>query len=79
MDQFFSVPTPTQLVLRYSSSCNLSEGCPLYLLSPLSYLIALLPSLASQDLIPITNKMLTHQFFWEPRLSLRGCNLKDYW
>lgn len=79
MDQFFSVPTPTQLFLKYSSSCNLSEGSPLYLLLPFSYLIAILRSLASQDLIPITNQMLTHQFFWEPRLSQGGCKLINCW
>lgn len=79
MGQFFSLPTPTQLVLRYSSSCNLSEASPLYLVSPLSCLTAPLPSLASQDLIPITNKMSTQQFSWEPRLSPGGCKLIDCW
>lgn len=49
VDKLFSVPAPTQLVPRYGSSCKLSEVALLYLLSPLSYLIPLFPSPASQN------------------------------
>ena len=54
MDNFFSVPSPTQLALRYRSLCKLPEGCPPHCACflPLPNLIAPLPSPTSPNCTP---------------------------
>lgn len=68
-DKLCSLPALIQWLLRYGSCCTLSENFPSNLLSPLSGLIPAFPSPASPNHTPVSNKVSTHQCFWEPRLT----------